>query len=43
LTINNTKVDLTFKSDISGWEYLMIEGKRFAQIRFGNNKKIGLE
>lgn len=39
LTINNTKVDLTFKSDITGWKYLMIEGKRFAQIRFGNNQK----
>lgn len=39
LKINNAKVDLTFKSDITGWKYLMVEGNRFAQIRFGNNKK----
>lgn len=39
LKINNKPVPLTFNSDITGWKYLMIEGKKYAQIKMGNTLK----
>ena len=39
LSINNNKIDTSLKSDITGWKYLMIDGKKYAQIKLGNNKK----